>query len=362
MPEEQLPVLLPEVEDWRPTGDAVSPLAAIESFVETSCPACGGPARRETDVCDNFLDSAWYFLRYPSTQFDDRPFDPALTAKWLPVDMYIGGREHAVLHLMYTRFITMALHDLGWLPFDEPFKRFRAHGVITKDGAKISKSRGNVVNPNEYIDAWGADTLRAYLMFMGMYTQGGDFSDRGIAGVRRFLNRVWNMVAQHADRLNSSLAPDAERRRLHQAIHSATEDIRALSYNTAIATLMTYFGAIQRRDELFREEVEGLLLLLAPFAPHLAEELWQRIGNSYSIHQHAWPEADAALLTRDAETIAIQINGRARGTVELPSGVSQDQAVQAAREVAAVRRYLNGAAIERVVYVPGRIINLVIAE
>jgi len=180
VPEDQLPVLLPDVEDWRPTGTGSSPLAAIPSFVNTTCPTCRGPARRETDVSDNFLDSAWYFLRYPSTQFDDRPFDAELTAKWLPVDMDIGGREHAVLHLMYTRFITMALHDLGYLPFDEPFKRFRAHGIITKDGAKISKSRENIINPDQYIETWGVDTVRTYLMFMGPYTQGGDFSDRGI--------------------------------------------------------------------------------------------------------------------------------------------------------------------------------------
>ncbi|HJZ49663.1 MAG TPA: class I tRNA ligase family protein, partial [Roseiflexaceae bacterium] len=360
VPEEQLPVLLPEVEDWKPSGTGSSPLAAIPSFVNTTCPACGGAARRETDVSDNFLDSAWYFLRYPSTQFDDRPFDPELTAKWLPVDMYIGGREHSVLHLMYTRFITMALHDLGYLPFDEPFKRFRAHGIITKDGAKISKSRGNIINPDEYIGTWGADTLRTYLMFMGPYTQGGDFSDRGISGVRRFLNRVWNLVVKHADRLNGGAAPSAYRRRLHQAIQRVTDDIGELGYNTAIATLMEYVSSLQRRDELYAEEVEGLLLLLAPFAPHIVEELWERIGRPYSIHQQAWPAADAVLLARETETVAIQINGRTRATVELQAGAAQAEAVEAARQVEAIQRFLNGTPIQRVVYVPGRIINLVV--
>jgi leucyl-tRNA synthetase len=299
-------------------------------------------------------------MRYPSTQVDDRPFDAELTAKWLPVDMYIGGREHSVLHLMYTRFITMALHDLGYLPFDEPFKRFRAHGTITKDGAKISKSRGNIINPDEYITTWGADTVRTYLMFMGPYTQGGDFSDRGISGVRRFLNRIWNLVVKHADRLNNSTAPPAYRRRLHQTIHTVTEDMKALGYNTAIAALMEYTSSIQQRGELYVEEVEGLLLLLAPFAPHIAEELWQRIGRPYSIHQQTWPAADAALLVRDTEMVAIQINGRTRATVELPAGAGQEQAVAAARQVEAIQRYLNGTAIQRVVYVPGRIVNLVI--
>jgi leucyl-tRNA synthetase len=362
VPEDQLPVLLPDVEDWQPTGTGASPLAAIPSFVNTTCPTCGGAARRETDVSDNFLDSAWYFLRYPSTQFDDRPFDAEVTAKWLPVDMYIGGREHSVLHLMYTRFITMALHDMGYLPFDEPFKRFRAHGTITKDGAKISKSRGNIVNPDEYIATWGADTVRMYLMFMGPYTQGGDFSDQGISGVRRFLNRVWNLVIKHVGRLNAGAAPEADRRQLHQTIKSVTEDIHELGYNTAIASLMVYLSSIQQRAELYAEEVEGLLLLLAPFAPHITEELWARIGRSYSIHQQAWPAVDPALLVRATETIAIQINGRPRGTVALPTGASESEAVEAARQVDSIQRHMNGSAIRRVVYVPGRIINLVIAE
>jgi leucyl-tRNA synthetase len=263
---------------------------------------------------------------------------------------------------MYTRFITMALHDLGYLPFDEPFKHFRAHGTITKDGAKISKSRGNIVNPDEYIATWGADTVRTYLMFMGPYTQGGDFSDRGISGVRRFLNRVWNLVVKHAGRLNTGTAPAPYRRQLHQTIKSVTEDIRELGYNTAIASLMMYLSSIQQRAELYAEEVEGLLLLLAPFAPHIAEALWERIGRLYSIHQQAWPVADPALLVRETETIAIQINSRPRGTVELPTGASEAEAVETARQVETIQRHMNGSAIQRVVYVPGRIINLVIAD
>ncbi|MFL5801867.1 MAG: leucine--tRNA ligase [Roseiflexaceae bacterium] len=362
VPEAQLPVLLPDVEDWQPTGTGASPLAAIPSFVNTTCPVCGGPARRETDVSDNFLDSAWYFLRYPSTQFDDRPFDAELTAKWLPIDMYIGGREHSVLHLMYTRFITMALHDLGYLPFDEPFKRFRAHGTITKDGAKISKSRGNVINPDEYINRWGADTFRTYLMFMGPFDQGGDFSDRGISGVRRFLNRIWKLVVKHAGQLNAGVPPLDDCRRLHRTIQAVTEDVGNLRYNTAIAALMDYAGTFQQRDQLYAEEIEGLLRMLAPFAPHIAEELWARIGGPYSIHQQGWPVADPALLVRETETIAIQINGRTRATIELPTGSAQDEAVEAARQVDAIQRHLNGSAIRRVVYVPGRIINLVVAD
>lgn len=361
VPEDQLPVLLPEVEDWRPTGTGSSPLAAIPSFVDTACPGCGGPARRETDVSDNFLDSAWYFLRYPSAHIHDRPFDPALTARWLPVDMYIGGREHSVLHLMYTRFITMALHDLGYLPFDEPFRRFRAHGIITKDGAKISKSRGNVVNPDEYIDRWGADTVRTYLMFMGPYEQGGDFSDRGISGVRRFLRRVWNLVTRHAGRISVAPVPDASRRRLHQAIRAVTDDIAGLRYNTAIAAMMEYVAALGQRAELHAEEIEGVLLLLAPFAPHIAEELWERIGRPYSIHQQPWPAADESLLASDTVTVVAQVDGRTRATIELPIGAAQAEAVEAARADPSVRRYVGASAIRRVVYVPGRVVNLIVS-
>ena len=362
VPEGQLPVILPDVEDWKPTGTGSSPLAAISSFVNTTCPTCGGPARRETDVSDNFLDSAWYFLRYPSTQFDDRPFDAELTAKWLPVDMYIGGREHSVLHLMYTRFITMALHDLGHLPFDEPFKRFRAHGTITKDGAKISKSRGNIINPDEYIATWGADTVRTYLMFIGPYDQGSDFNDRGISGVRRFLNRIWNLVTKHAGQLDTATAPVDYHRRLHRTIYSVTEDVRELRYNTAVAALMEYANIIRQRERLYAEEVEGLLLLLAPFAPHMAEELWERIGRSYSIHQQVWPTADTALLLREMAMIAIQINGRTRATIELAPDARQEEAMEAARQVATIQRYLYEATIRRVVYVAGRILNIVIDD
>src|SRR5439155_5296679 len=194
--EADLPVELPFVEDFKPDDTGVSPLARVESWYRVRCPQCGGSARRETDVSDTFLDSAWYFLRYPSTDFDDVPFDQTLTKKWLPVDSYIGGNEHAVLHLMYARFITMVLHDAGHLDFEEPFTRFRAHGTIIRDGAKMSKSRGNVVIPDEYIDQWGADSVRAYLMFLGPYEEGGDFQDRGISGVKRFLDRLWSSTLE----------------------------------------------------------------------------------------------------------------------------------------------------------------------
>jgi leucyl-tRNA synthetase len=357
VPEDQLPVLLPDVEDWMPHGTGASPLADVPSFVQTSCPVCGGPARRETDVSDNFVDSAWYFLRYPSSDGDDRPFDAAVTAKWLPVDMYIGGSEHAVLHLLYSRFITMALHDLGYLGFDEPFERFRAHGQLAKDGAKMSKSRGNVVNPDDYFDRLGADTLRMYLMFMGPFDRPGEFSDAGIGGMRRFLGRVWDLVTQRSGGLCPDPAPVEARRALHQATQAVTQDLEHLHFNTAIATLMGYLNALQERRTLHDEEVSGLLLLLAPFAPHLTEELWARFGKPYSIHQQAFPSVSADLLEAVVGPVAVQVDGRMRGLVQLSPRATEAEAVQAARSIEAAGRGL--AAARRVIYVPGRVINIV---
>ena len=361
VPDDQLPVLLPDVDEWMPTGTGSSPLAEVPSFVETTCPTCGKPARRETDVSDNFLDSGWYFLRYPSARDDEAPFDPSLTHKWLPVDMYIGGPEHSVLHLLYSRFLTMALHDIGHLEFDEPFARFRAHGHITKDGAKMSKSHGNVVNPDDFLDEYGADTLRIYLMFLGPYEQGGDFTDRGIVGAERFLHRMWDLVNNNRDSLVAGEPPEEVRRPLHRTIQKVRDDVGTLKYNTAIAALMEYLNLVQRRSEVYAAEVEAMLLLLAPFAPHLTEELWEQLGKPYSIHQQLLPTADPALLTEDVVTVAIQVNGRTRGRVELPPDAAEEEAVARAREVGAVQAQLDGRPLDRVIYVPGRIINFVLA-
>jgi len=360
VPEEQLPVLLPETDAWLPDGSGVSPLARIPSFVETTCPQCGGPARRETDVMDNFLDSAWYFLRYPSAECADRPFDAERTRRWLPVDMYVGGAEHAVLHLLYSRFITMALHDLGCLAFDEPFRRFRAHGLLIKDGAKMSKSRGNVVNPDELIERFGADTLRVALMFLGPFDQGGEYADQGVGGAHRFLLRIWELVVRQQDRIGVGPPPLAARQRLHRLIAKVDHDVQRLAYNTAIAALMEYSHTLQRRETVHDEEVSALLRLLAPFAPHLAEALWAHLGKPYSIHQQPFPQAEAALLERPAVPVAVQLNGRTRGVLQLSPAASQAEAVEAAATLPAVRQQLPpDRALARVVYVPGRVLNLV---
>jgi len=359
VPEEQLPVLLPDVENWMPTGTDVSPLAAIENFINTTCPVCGQAARRETDVSDNILDSAWYFLRYLSSADDTQPWDPALTQKWLPVSMYIGGVEHSVLHLMYVRFLTMALHDLGHLAFDEPFKRFRAHGMITRDGAKISKSKGNVINPDDYISRFGADVFRVYLMFMGPYDAGGDFNDRGISGVVRFLDRAWSLVTRYADSARSEKLEEEIRRDMHRSVKRVTEDIAALKYNTAIAALMEYFNLLETRPMIGREELSVFLLLLAPLAPFIAEELWERLGQFGSIHTASWPSFDPSAVQEETITLPVQINGRVRARIEVPRGTLETEIKRLALEHPQVQRLLVAQTVIRMIYVPGRIVNIV---
>ncbi|NNF26003.1 MAG: leucine--tRNA ligase, partial [Gemmatimonadetes bacterium] len=242
VPEEDLPVELPAVEDFRPDDSGISPLARVESWYRVPCPRCGATARRETDVSDNFLDNSWYFLRYPSTDFDDRPFDPEITRHWLPVNTYIGGNEHAVLHLLYSRFTTMALHDMGHLDFEEPYHRFRAHGLIIREGAKMSKSKGNVIVPDPIIEEYGADTFRLYLMFLGPFSEGGDYQDQGISGPHGFLHRLWeSVVPKRGDLPDGPPDPDVERK-LHQTIQQVSEQVPALQYNTAIAAMMEYLN------------------------------------------------------------------------------------------------------------------------
>jgi leucyl-tRNA synthetase len=363
VPEDQLPVLLPEVEQWMPTGTGSSPLAEIESFVQTICPLCGKPARRETDVSDNFLDSAWYYLRYPSSNDANRPWDLELTRKWLPVDMYVGGAEHSVLHLMYVRFIAMALHDLNLLDFEEPFKRYFANGTITLDGAKISKSRGNVINPDGYIDRFGADVFRLYLMFMGPYEAGGDFSDRGIGGCVRFLDRVWQLITQHTASASKDEPVGEARYRQHVAIKRVSEDLAAFKYNTAIAALMIYLNGLDAREHVTRQELETLLLLLAPFSPHLTEELWQEpghgLGKLESIHQVSWPQYDPVALARETISLPVQVNGRVRDQIQLARTLPEAEIQQLALASEKVQRFLVGLTVSRIVYVPGRLVNVV---
>jgi leucyl-tRNA synthetase len=359
VPESDLPVELPNVDDFKPDDTGVSPLARVESWYRVKCPKCGHDARRETDVSDTFLDSAWYFLRYPSTDVDDAPFDQTMLHKWLPVSSYIGGNEHAVLHLLYSRFVTMVLHDAGHLDFEEPFTKFRAHGMIIREGAKMSKSRGNVVNPDEYIERWGADSFRTYLMFLGPYEEGGDFRDQSIAGVRRFLDRLWTSAL---DARKDGAADDVVLRKLHQTIKKVTDDVPRLQYNTAIAAMMEYMNVLRANERTPHiEEVRPLVQLVSPFAPHVAEELWERFGGGggASVFDSGWPEYDASLAAEELVTIAVQVNGKLRGTIRVPPGTGQDAAVSAALAEPAVARFAPGPR-KKVIYVPGRLLNIVI--
>jgi len=357
VPEQDLPVLLPVVEDTRPDDSGVSPLARHEAWYRVPCPACGKTARRETDVSDTFLDSAWYFLRYPSADRGDVPFDAALTRRWLPVGSYIGGNEHAVLHLLYSRFVTMALKDMGHVAFAEPFAKFRAHGTIVKDGTKMSKSRGNVVVPDRYIEQWGADTFRMYLMFLGPYQEGGDFRDAGISGIRRFLDKVWGLVADTAS-AQAAPAPDLERL-LHRTIRKVGDDTAALGYNTAIAAMMEYVNAL-REGAPVRALVEPLVVLLAPYAPHFAEECWERLGHATSVMDAVWPASDAAKAAAGDVEVVVQVNGKVRARLQFPRGTGEGEAVEAAKADPAVQRFIEGKEIRKVIFVPDRLVSLVV--
>jgi leucyl-tRNA synthetase len=394
-PEENLPVLLPEVKDFKPLGTGKAPLANYPEFYETMCPGCGGKATRETDVSDTFLDSSWYFFRYLATELTDLPI-PMKESKsqsfkestddsrskvekrlnWLPVTSYIGGAEHAVLHLLYSRFVTMVLKDLGYIDFEEPFTRFRANGLIIKDGAKMSKSKGNVINPDDYVRKFGADTLRTYLAFIGPFTQGGDFQDSGIEGISRFLTRVWKLVIEFRVQ-NSEFRIGEDKNRqamLHKTIKGVTEDMEELRFNTAIAKLMTYYNFLIDQKEQSSQEIETLLKLLAPFAPHMTEELWSRIptdnksvdirgSNQWkSIHLEGWPGFDVDKISSDMVTIAVQINGKLRHTLSIQQSVvsSQQQLEDLAKNSENVKKHLEGKEIKKVIYVPGKILNFVI--
>ncbi len=498
VPEEQLPVLLPRIEDYKPGDDGVAPLAKHKEFYETKCPGCGGKAVRETDVSDTFLDSSWYFLRYPSVgenQFYDAvrgslssahpssrleslrvtraggpprrdplvgvlggkpaagpatsklrmtvlektrraasnseqsyslqprthnlPWDREVTRRWLPVDMYTGGAEHSVLHLMYSRFITMALHDWGYIDFDEPFSTFYAHGLVIKDGAKMSKSKGNVVNPDEYIEHYGADALRLYLMFTGPYDQGGDFRDSAMEGMYRWINRLWRLAmtsieGSHPRGGEVALHPGGEvevTRALHKLVKKVGEDIEKRRYNTAISSMMEFTNLVQSGSglkdpqgltPLSHDELKTFVLLLAPFAPFMAEELWQRAqlrldnGNlkldskvrtsklenqtsSFqfqdptsnfqrltsnvfdSVHLQPWPSYDEKAFVEEKVTIVIQVNGKLRDTIIVQKKLStvQREVEAAAKASSLVEKHVKGKTVKNVVFVPGKLINLV---
>ncbi|MCX6022773.1 MAG: leucine--tRNA ligase [Chloroflexi bacterium] len=370
VPEGQLPVLLPEDAEFRPTGE--SPLVFHPSFAHTPCPQCGGDARRESDTMDTFVDSSWYHLRYTSPGYDAGPFDPAAIARWTPVDQYTGGAEHATMHLLYARFFEKALRDLGLLHHDEPYTRLFNQGqILGPDGQRMSKSRGNVVAPDDQVARYGADAFRAYLMFMGPWDQGGPFNASGISGITRWLNRVWPLVVDGEGAVSGVAADAAQtlelRRLTHRTIKGVTEDIERYRYNTLIAKLMEFTNQLTRPEAAplrgsaaWTEAIESLILMTAPLTPHLAEELWQRTGHQFSVHNAAWPKFDPALAAEEELTLIVQVNGKLRDRITVPSGIAEEEAKALALASDKVRSQMDGKQVAQVIYVPKRLVNVVV--
>ena len=362
--EADLPVRLPEVERYQPTGTGESPLASIESFVQVKCPKCGGEARRETDVMPQWAGSSWYFLRYASPTEKDALMNET-GKKWLPVDMYVGGVEHAILHLLYARFFTMFLYDIDVVDFEEPFRRLFNQGMITrlaKNGRieKMSKSKGNVVNPDELVERYGCDSLRLYELFVGPPEMDVEWGDSGIDGVHRFLKRAWAWVL----RTNGNWSRTPSRQMLsarHVLVKKVTERLESFRLNTVVSAMMEFLNAVHALDEApDRETVEVFLTVLSPFAPHFAEELWERTGHEPSIFKQAWPEWDEAHTVSDTVTVAVQINGKMRGKIVVPMDSAEEAVLDAALADDAVGRHLDGKEIRKKIYVRNRILNLVV--
>jgi len=376
VPAEQLPVELPEVEDYAPQGK--SPLAAAEQWVATECPRCGGPARRETDTMDTFVDSSWYFIRYLDPRNDAVAWDREAADHWLPVDQYIGGVEHAILHLMYARFFTKALADIGVLDVQEPFANLFAQGMITRDGAKMSKSKGNTVSPGEYVERYGADTARTYVCFMGPPERGGDWTDEGVEGVNRFLSRLWRLCEEVEGRTEPADPPGAEvageARELlaksHWAIEKATRDFqRGFQFNTVIAAVMELVNEAYRlKDGLYSDPAGAATLrfatataasLIFPFAPHLGAEVYERLRGE-RVWEQPWPQADPELLVSESVTLVVQVNGKLRDRIEAPAEAPKEELLELARGSEKVARHLDGKQVVKEIVVPGKLVNLVV--
>jgi len=376
---ESLPIVLPR--NVQITGKGGSPLADLPTFVNAPCPRCGGPGRRETDTMDTFVESSWYFIRYCSPRFDGGMADPAAVHYWMPVDQYTGGIEHAILHLLYARFYTKVLRDLGFFKIDEPFQNLLTQGMVIKDGAKMSKSKGNVVSPDEFIATYGADTARIFELFAAPAEKDLEWSDQGVEGAFRFLNRVWRFVQAHRETLTRpvdarpaalSRQGRAFRRVIHETIQRVTNDIEEFHFNTAISAIHELVNALhafagdsldrtaqEERHALLREAVDTLLRLLAPFAPHLIEELWSQLGHADSVFRESWPAADAEALERESIFVVVQVDGRVRTRLTVRPGTGEEALKTQALADGKVRPWLSAREVERVVVVPGRLVNIV---
>jgi leucyl-tRNA synthetase len=378
VPDSQLPVVLPP--DAPFTGEGGNPLEKVPAFTHTTCPRCGGAARRETDTMDTFVDSSWYFYRYLSPRKEDGPFDTAAARYWFPIDLYVGGIEHAILHLVYSRFWTKVMRDIGLITFDEPVLRLFPQGMVHKDGQVMSKSKGNTVAPDDMVARYGADTLRLYVLSAAPPEDPLEWSDAGIEGPRRFLNRVWRLVDRHAAALASEIrtpmpaelpaGPRALRRKVHQTIHKVTEDIEnRIHLNTAIAALFELEHEVTRLEAevaegplrpVLREALEALVLLLAPFTPHVCEELWMRLGRRFSVVDRLWPTVNPDMAREDEIELPVQLNGKVRGHIRVAPEAPEDEVRRLAESEPKVKELLAGKQVVKVVVVPGRLVSLVV--
>ena len=369
VPEERLPVLLPHIPDYQPRGDGRSPLENLPEFVYTTCPGCGGPARRETDTMGGFACSSWYFLRFADPWYDSGPFNPEAVRRLLPVDLYVGGAEHAVMHLLYARFWTKVLADAGLLHFREPFPRLRSQGVLhARDGRRMSKSRGNVITPDEVVERTGADILRVHLLGMAPFENDVLWDEEGLVGAQRFLERVWKVCQPGSTKNgrdaegNVPTAADSNDplvRAVHRAIQRVTRDIEAFKFNTALSGMAGLVNALSDASEKPAFACDVLICLLAPFAPHIAEELWARRGGAFSVHQQPWPNYDPELAAEEAVTLVVQVNGKVRDRITVPAGIDDDEARRLALESERVRAYLKGEP-RKVIVVQGRLVSIVV--
>jgi leucyl-tRNA synthetase len=372
VPEADLPVRLPDMDDFAPKGE--SPLASVPEFAHTICPTCGGPARRKCDTMTGFVCSSWYFLRFTSPNEADRPFDPEAAARWLPVTQYVGGKEHAVGHLLYARFVTRFLQDIGWVDFEEPFTRLYNQGVVHKDGDKMSKSKGNAVSVDAMVETYGADAARVFALFAAPPDGDVAWNEAGIEGIHRFLSRVWRAVVGEEESAADAQSggadgiddPTALNRCTHRAIKAVTEDLERMSYNTAISRLMELTTAILqtvRKDGgttgAARVAREAVVSMLAPFAPHISEELWHRMGKTGSVHRAEWPAFDAALAEEEKAEIVVQIDGRVRDRFEAEVGTTAEELEREAMGRERIRSLLEGKEVRRVVVVPNSLVNVV---
>lgn len=358
VPEKDLPVLLPKIKDFMPTGKGESPLAKVKKFVNTKCPVCGGQAERETDTLDTFVCSSWYFLRYADPKNKKEPFSRLRVKKWLPVNLYVGGAEHAVMHLLYSRFFVKFLFDRKLIEFDEPFAKLFNQGTVYRLGKKMSKSKGNVVAPDYIFEKLGADTMRLYELFMGPIEQATEWSDKGVIGCFRFLNKVWNLQKRIK---NQKLKSKNELEKLtHKTIKKVTEDIENFRFNTAVSSLMILANNMEKTEKLTIADYQSLIILLSPMAPHISEELWQKLGHKKSIFFEKWPKYDKKLVIEEKTTLIIQINGRVRDKIEAAIDISKEEAEKLTLEREKVKQWIEGKKIKRVIFIPGKLISIVV--